>query len=131
MSNINANTTLGQIIIRNINWLQLNSGIGEHIFNTHLSIDHVSRTWFHPIKAFLNVKDSHIIIEKAWTPKLIRQNDVNLMKRVVLQTNMSKENVKTFSNWRLYYQVINLSDITTMDGTRIQQRFLLKKEYKL
>jgi hypothetical protein len=130
MIHINANTTLGQIILRNINWLQLSTGIRERIFSTKLRIDHVGTTWFHPIKAFLNKIDGHIIIEKAWTPKLSRKDDVNLMEKV-LTMNMSKENIHTFNNWSLYYQVINLSDITSMDGTKIKQKFLLKKECKL
>jgi hypothetical protein len=81
------------------------------------------------MKEFLNKVDGHILIGNAWKPKLLRKNDMNIMERV-LSTNMSKDNIRTFNNWRLYYQVINLSEITTMDGSKIQEIFLLKKEAK-
>jgi hypothetical protein len=51
---INSGSTLGKIVTRNLNWIQLHSGLSSNILATETNINCINRTWFHPIKEFLN-----------------------------------------------------------------------------
>jgi hypothetical protein len=54
LCHINSKSNLGQIIQRNINWLQLISGLQDSILETKININYTTQTWFHPIKEYLN-----------------------------------------------------------------------------
>jgi hypothetical protein len=126
MCHINSHTILGKIMLRNINWLQLQTGISTSIFNTDEDISYIDRTWFHSIKEFLNDINATISIHNAWKPTLLRNKDINIMDEA-LKCGLSKDNLRTFNNWRMYFQVLTLSQITNLDGTHIIETYLQKK----
>jgi hypothetical protein len=127
LCHINANITLGQMIVRNLNWLQMNAGISENVLNARLNINYIKPTWFHSLQEFLITIGGIIQIKLLWKPELSRKNDLNIMEGA-LKLNMTRDQLQIFNNWRIFYQVINLSAITTMDGTKIRNEFLTKKE---
>ena len=51
---------------------------------------------------------------------LARENDCNIMKKIIGNSRFTKDDIKIINKCRLYLQVFNLSDITTEDGLRIR-----------
>jgi hypothetical protein len=101
-------------------------GLGTSILNTKTNTNYMTQTWFHPIKQFLTGINASIQIKHLWYPKNLRQNDIILMD-TACQCMISNDNLQTFNNWRIYFQVITLSDITTLDGLKIKEWYLTKK----
>jgi hypothetical protein len=119
---INSNTTLGKIMVTNLNWLQLISGQQESVLNTRNTLAYISKTWFHPINEYLNIIGGSITIDDTWRSQLLRKADIIIMEEVLKQ-DPSIEKYRLFNNWRLYFQINNLSEMTTMDGTSIRPEF--------
>jgi hypothetical protein len=124
---INAQSTLGKIIQQNINWTQLHAGLSNNILSSTNSLHYITSTWFHPIKEFLNNINAHVEITGAWKPTKLRDKDIILMDEVT-SLNISPDNLRTFNNWRMYFQVCTLSQITNMEGNVIQSSYSKKKE---
>jgi hypothetical protein len=126
---INKGSKLGSTICLNINWLQLHSGISVPILESNLKIDYIQDTWFKEIKSFLNICNVKIKINSLWLPPLARYNDKFIMEELN-DNNSSKATRITINNWRMYFNVITISDITNFSGKQIRSVFLDKKEVK-
>lgn len=63
-----------------------------------------------------------IKVKQAWTPQLSRDNDFMLMDSIHgMDYGLSDR--KLINNWRLHFQVLSLSDITTAAGDRIADKY--------
>jgi hypothetical protein len=119
LCHINSDSTLGKLLCMNLNWTQLHSGLGTCILNTKTNTNYMTQTWFHPIKQFLNGINASIQIKHLWYPKNLHQNDIILMDKAC-QCMISNNNL-------IYFQVIALSHITTLDRLKIKEWYLTKK----
>jgi hypothetical protein len=126
---INKSTTLGSSICTNISWLQLHTGISSPILESNLHVDYIQDTWFKEIKIFLNSCGASIKINNIWIPTISRFNDRFIMEELMLD-GQSKCTRITINNWRMYFNVNTVSDITNYLGKQIRPVFLLKREIK-
>jgi hypothetical protein len=126
---INKGTTLGSSLCMNINWLQLHSGRSKPILECKDSINYVQDNWFMEIKKFLNTCNATIKINSLWVTTLSQHNDQFIMDASGLDTS-NKNTCVIINNWRLYFQVNTISDITNHSGRQILSVFLEKKKLK-
>lgn len=122
LSHIRRQSGLGKLILININWLQLHAGILEPIFHNTIPLPYLKQNWLLHMREFLWSTKSRIVIPEQWTPTLRRQNDCTIMEKLSA-LSVGTDVLRIVNNWRLYFNVILLSDIVTADGTRIQPRY--------
>jgi hypothetical protein len=106
------------MFIINLNWTQLLAGTSKPIMSSKTPIQYITSTWFKEITEFLSFINASIKIPQCWTPTTKRENDVVIMDKVnKLQISNSNRNI--FNNWRLFFQVDSIADITNNYGDRI------------
>lgn len=130
ISHIRANTGLGQTMLVNINWLQLHSGSFQPILSSTSSLPYLKQNWILHMREFLWSINGKISIPAQWVPIAQRRHDVALMDRFC-ELSVGKDVLRIANNWRLFFQVTTLSDITTADGTRIQPKYWLQGRHDL
>jgi hypothetical protein len=123
LCHINMHTQLGQIMKMNLNWLQINYGTSIPTLRDFHCKKYIQHNWFTNIQQFLASNNATIDIAGLWTPKKMRAHDIVLMDQL-MEYNVSEPIKIIFNNWRLYYQVNTLSDMTNCYGDRIQEKFL-------
>jgi hypothetical protein len=77
------------------------------------------------VREFLGEINGGIDIHKLWTPQRLRINDKILMEEIH-KLNYSQREVKTFNNFRIYFQVYSLADLTNAQGTEIMEKYRKK-----
>jgi hypothetical protein len=125
ITHINSKTDLGTLVIIVLNWMQLCCGITENILNTRKQIYYIEKNWIFSVKEFLNTVNAAINIKGIWTPKKRRVNDLILMDEIE-NYDMTKQEIRIFNNWRIFFQVLTVADIANQQGTHIRKRFLEK-----
>jgi hypothetical protein len=115
MCHINKKTSLGQTMGLNLNWIQLHCGIDVPFLECKYPLDYVQTNWFTEIKRFLFKCNAEIIIKSLWVPELLRENDFFIMDNIHIQ-NTTKINRIVTNNWRLYFVVDCISEITNYCG---------------
>lgn len=89
---------------------------------------YIPLNWFLHLKEFLVAAgQSSICIQSQWCPKVEREHDSLLMDKIAT-LDLPKRVIRTCNNWRLYFQVLTLSDITTADGRYIQDCYWKRTE---
>jgi hypothetical protein len=119
---INNNTMLGKMFMMNLNWTQLLVGLSEPILESNKVIKYIDNNWFFQVRDFLHNIGASINIKKCWTPQAKQQNDFLLMD-TVQRLDMTNVNKKIFHNWKIYFQVDSMADITNANGTGIHDIF--------
>ena len=118
MLHLRANTTLGRIMRINLSWTQLYSGLFTSIFQSMEPLTYCTDNWFLQIRNFLYTIQGTLSIKDTWIPVLERKRDQPLME-MFLKSGLPPASIRLVNNWRLYFQVLKLSDITNAAGTTI------------
>jgi hypothetical protein len=105
-------------MINNITWIHILLGVGTPLLESDQFIQCIPDNWFLNIRGFLLKIKAKILIRGLWQPKLLRQDDFFIMEKID-QLNPSKRDAIIINNWRVYLQVLTLSDITNAAGDRI------------
>jgi hypothetical protein len=108
------------LLLISLTYLQLLSGSECPIMNQEYC-DYgawIESSWLTSLWAFLSRVKYKLYIAKQWLPMKPRQNGFSLMDHF-LQLSYSNVQLGTLNRCRLYLQAINLSDITSADGTII------------
>jgi ribonuclease HI/Zn finger protein HypA/HybF involved in hydrogenase expression len=114
-----------------LTWLQLNAGTSIPILESRQRLDYIPTNWFMSIKDFIHKIDATITIKNLWSVKPQRTNDLVLMD-IVDGLEVSTTIKRIFNNWRIYFRVNLLSEISNTKGTHVMGKFLSKynvKEY--
>ncbi len=122
LSHIRANTELGQQLQMILDWTQLIAGISIPILETKETLGYINNNWFIGVMGFLQSINGRVSIQNGWLPTKETLHDIILMDEVI-NLNLSKTDKKIFNNWRLFFQVISLSDILREDGNSIDGFF--------
>ena len=121
---IRARTSLGSLFMINLNWIQLTIGFGKSCFEHSHSIPYVDN-WFFGIREFLPQINGKLIIRDLYIPILEREHDHFIMVAAYyLYPALSGNQLRYINQWRLYYQVQTLSDLTNARGDRILDIYL-------
>jgi hypothetical protein len=129
LAHINSNTMLGKMFLINMNWTQMLTGLSTPILKENTNINYVTSNWFIGLCEFMRYISATIHILDCWTPIIKRQNDFVIMEKVQdLDIPPIKQQI--FNNWRLYFQIDSLSDITNANGEKIQEVFLTRQMAK-
>lgn len=119
MMHIRAATDLGSLFMINLNWTQLHIGLGSSCFEMLENIPYVDN-WFFGIRDFLQKINGKLLICDMYIPKLERINDQFIMRAVLdLSPSLSANQLRHIDNWRFYFQVQTLSDLTNAKGDSI------------
>jgi hypothetical protein len=122
LCNINDNNKLGKIMKRVINWTQKLCGTEQPILESTVPITWIKNNWFITIRDFLTKCNATIKIKHAWTPKLLREHDYVIMEKM-LNLKLTQRDLTTANNWRLYFQVSTLAQITNYAGDKILPQY--------
>jgi hypothetical protein len=124
---VNAHSEIGIMGIVDLNWQQLHCGATQMFFEGGKDFNYVKDNWFMTIQEFINKVNMKIFIKGLWKPKLYRVHDIILMD-VIRLLPMSKCDKTTTNNWRMYFQVTNLSNLTNHSGSRLQPWFYRRRD---
>lgn len=105
----NKGTNTYRLLRINLDVLQLESGIGQPIFENTCCLDYVDWGWIHHLRDFLH----HIqgqIIGVTQKPPTSQANDRYIMDAPALQ-QMSRQGQSKIQRCHLYLQIATLSDI--------------------
>jgi hypothetical protein len=116
-------------MIINLNWLQLHAGISTPILESREILDYTPESWFLEIRRFLMKSNTTLVINKLWQPKILRKNDEMILQQIMGYTDNKKAR-QIINNWRIYFQVNSISEITNITGDKIQKKFWQKNEVK-
>jgi hypothetical protein len=105
----------------------MHTGKSTRVLEDYSKLNYIEDNWFMGIKKFMNKFNSHLEIKSIWKSTIYRKNDKNLMDTVDA-LSITKTKKQVFNNWRLYFNVINLSDIANAVGDTIIKEVLIKKE---
>lgn len=106
-------STLGQLILINLNWIQLTLGIALPLFEHKQEVT-ILNNWYTSLHKFLLSINCTVFIKDINTPILERQHDRYIMEDITCRScSISKNQLNTVNNWRLFFQVQVLSDMAT------------------
>jgi hypothetical protein len=69
-------------MITNLNWIQLQTGIGTPVLQCSHNLDYIQANWFDKTRKFLVKNNTTITINSTWIPKLLRENNFFTMEKV-------------------------------------------------
>ena len=113
------------MIRQEIEYLQLTVGIRDPILgsgSSHKWLEWVEETWVTDVKLFLPGVGAGIVLKSQWHQKIQRDHDSFLMDH--LPEDCDKKVSQQINRCRVLLQVLTVADITTSDGTQIDQHFL-------
>lgn len=123
VSHIQSGSGLGRLMLTNLNWLQLHSGLSTPVLSGGIPLSYLSMNWFLHIRNFLYSIQGRISIPDQWQIRLERKRDVALMDKVSQHEALTTSDKRIFNNWRLFFQVSTLSDIIDPAGTSVQEAY--------
>jgi hypothetical protein len=129
IAHIRANSALGQALIININTIQLISGSLLPILEHNCNLNYLDDNWIMHLRTFIFEINASIQIDNVWKPQLQRENDVCLMDEFRTKTNLNQRQLTLLNYWRIYFQVIMLSDICEPGDEQIVQTVFSKQSY--
>jgi hypothetical protein len=127
---INKKSPLGKSMITNINWIQMHAGVGTPILKHTNNIDYIQDNWFDKVRKFMVKNNTAITIQSTWTPKLLREEDFFIMDKIG-DVQVSPAQRKIINNWRLYYQITSIAEITNNCGDQIMPEYFNKNQVRL
>ena len=111
---------LGKLVTILMETVQLQSGLCDPLLNTTIRWQAwVEHTWLHNLKDGLDTING-AIHTNCWIPKAQRQYDRALMQ-VFASWNLTEKELRALNRCRLYLQVIFVSDITDLKGSKISK----------
>ena len=120
ISHVRANTTLGRIMMLNLDWTQLYSGRGTPVLQSKDEISYIPDNWFIHFREFLLSVSGAIKIPNAWYPVRERVGDAVLMDEFQ-KIGLLPAQLRLVNNWRIFFKATLLSDITNAAGTMVQK----------
>lgn len=125
MMHIRAKTELGTLFLITLAWIQLQAGIDEQYLAQDRSLTYIDNNWFTGISDFLHQVNGRLVIQNTYLPVLEREHDQFIMTAFLnITPKLSKKQLRHLHNWRMYFQVQVLSDITSAKGDVILDRYL-------
>ena len=122
LKHLRAKTTVGQLLLINVKWLQRWSGIGKCVMESpEAKIPPMTAKFMMSIRDFLSRCRASLLMKEK--PKTQRVHDSFLMDRF-LEDNIQKKKLNVINKVRLFLQVELVSDITNPEGTKIDQAWL-------
>jgi hypothetical protein len=122
---INKNTNLGEIVRLNLNWVQLHMGIATPILKNMRFPVYIQKHWFQEIQKILIKKNATIDVNLIWKPRKPRANEMLIMDSTKL-LNKTKKEQQLINNWRIYFQLNSISEITNYTGNQRNKKFLVQ-----
>ena len=122
------NTQPGTLVRIALAWTQLNAGTGTSILtDVQTPLPHCESKWFKALRSFLHSIDVSLELDDSYVLPLQRENDFYLMDRIITEGTFTDSQLTLINYCRLYLQAITLSDITTLNGSRLDKHKLKGK----
>jgi hypothetical protein len=123
-----ADTSNGSTMINNLKWTQMQSGLMTPIMENFQYIDYIDeKNWFLHIREYIQKFNGKIVVLKAWSPTLIRENDFCIMDKIQ-QLELPKRNARIVNNWRMYFQVSSIANITNNTGDLLLEQYFDRRK---
>jgi hypothetical protein len=120
LGHLRAKDKTSKLILISMSHLQLL--VGSDIPFFHLPFKKYEKwiepSWLTSIWKLVSLTKFTVSVRRAWQPTLQRKNDIMLMQ-FFISLNFNPTQLETLNRCRIYLQVISLSDITSVDGSRI------------
>jgi hypothetical protein len=120
---INAKTPLGNLFRINLNWYQQLLGSAQLVLLGIYKRLYVPSNWFTSIGHFFKTISAQIRMQDLWALRLLRQHDRVLMDEVQ-NFAISLSDQKVFNNWRIYFRVTTLSQVSNAYGNYLLPQLL-------
>jgi hypothetical protein len=123
ITHINADTELGRLFIRTLNWYQKTLGLMKGLFEGAQLEKYMEQDWFTELAKILEQIQCVIKIKKLWKPSLLRANYRTIMDELA-KHDISPSEKKIFNNWRLYFRVTTLAQVCNNAGEFVKMEYL-------
>ena len=134
ISHVRSGTVVGKLILNVLSQLQLLSGQLENLLANPRPLParkqrkksnvyrwhHLGCGWLLQLRHFLWKINASLVLADAWKIRKQREGDVALMDAINAKCDLSEHKLALINSVRLYLKVQVLSDITTMDGRKIE-----------
>jgi exonuclease III len=112
---------IGKLFLINLEYIQILTGQSIPYLTASSPITYIQTNWFSGLHEFMIQQELQINIENLWRPSIQRHND-----KVIMDNHSSDPNqrLQVINNWRLFFQVNTLSDMTTADGLKLCSVYL-------
>lgn len=125
LMHLRSNSDLGKLFQINLNWIQLHLGLSTPLFECKHPIKHMCNCWFTHIHEFLLKINARLVIPNTYQPKMERELDCCIMEVIEgCSVPLSKNQLRHMHNWRLFFKVQKLSDMTNPAGDQILPLYL-------
>lgn len=104
-------------------WTQLVAGTSKPLLESTDRILYIVDNWIMNVREFRITTKASIHLINPWTPKLNRANDIKIMDRT-MGADLPLKHIRTTNNWRLFFLVNSLSDMTKAIGDKVHHKFL-------
>ena len=116
---IRNNSDLGKLFRINLNWIQMHAGISVPLFESAYAIPYLDN-WFTQLHTFMLSLKIRLVIKNSYVPLMEREHDCCIMEQIrISNISLSKNQWRYVHNWRMYFQVHTISDITNPFGDQI------------
>jgi hypothetical protein len=114
-------TSIGKLLLMTISWTQAFLGTSKcFLTDVHWPIPPSGPSLLLDLRTFLQTINGSIRLQSPPTPKLLRENDRCIMDIAMRQHLWKAKHIQQINSCRRYLQAQTLSDIATLQGTRIQ-----------
>lgn len=123
LGHLRARDKTSELLRISLGYLQQEIGLPTLAFNLRYPNfkGWIEPTWLTSLWEFLNFVGLTVSVADIWLPTRARENDVFLSEHF-LSLRFTKAEMGRLNRCRLFYQAITLSDLTSGDGTLIDER---------
>jgi hypothetical protein len=116
-----SNSAVGRLMKINLNLIQLLHGQSIPYLASNTEIKYIQPTWFSGLHQFIVQHHMTIKIQDLWLPSKARLHDKIIMDSI---HDQPMDRIQVINNWRLFFQVVSLSDMSDPDGQYILPMYL-------
>ena len=120
MGSIRRGDVVGHMLLLQLSWLQLFSGISTPILEEKKEVGYLPVGWLTTMHKLLAKTSITIKIQKGWTPRKQRENDIILMDYA--RHHLPFWTWESINTCRMFLKSVTLSDITSFDGVWIPEK---------
>jgi hypothetical protein len=116
-----ANSSIGTLMKINLGLINLITGKTTPYLVMNQTIDYIPNNRFTGVHKFVSINDIQIKFSDVWRPITEREKDFAIMD---LATKEDCSRLSVINNWRLYFQVVLLSDMLNSEGNKVEAVYL-------
>jgi hypothetical protein len=120
------NSISGKLLRIAVSWFQTQVGVSFSILErVHDPLPHLESKWLLSLRSFLALINAKLRLDTPYVPELQRLHDVCIMDVLQSSGTFTPAEICKLNFCRLYLKAVTLSDLTTLNGRKLDRNKLL------